>query len=142
MAERILVPYDGSPLSDRALDRVLEYHPDADITVLYVLDPMQAMYEAEIEGLGAASSWADRMHEHGDRILEAAADRASAAGVEVVTATELGRPARTILDYVDAHEIDHGVMGSHGRSGVSRLVMGSVAERVLRQSPVPVTIVR
>jgi len=142
MVERILVPYDGSPLSQRALDRVLDHHPDADITVLYVVDPMHAMYEAEIEGLGAASSWADRMQEHGDAVLEAATDRAVAAGVEVAAVTELGRPARAILEYVDDHDIDHVVMGSHGRSGVSRLVMGSVAERVLRHSPVPVTVVR
>jgi nucleotide-binding universal stress UspA family protein len=63
-------------------------------------------------------------------------------GREVETAIEVGSPARTILAYVDDHDVDHVVMGSHGRSGVSRLVFGSVAEQVMRQSPVAVTVVR
>jgi nucleotide-binding universal stress UspA family protein len=61
---------------------------------------------------------------------------------EVETAVGFGSPARTILDYVDEHGVDHVVMGSHGRSSVPRLVFESVAERVIRQSPIPVTVVR
>jgi nucleotide-binding universal stress UspA family protein len=61
---------------------------------------------------------------------------------EVETAVGFGSPARTILDYVDEHGVDHVVMGSHGRSGISRLLVGSVAETVVRRAPCPVTIVR
>jgi len=54
----------------------------------------------------------------------------------------VGRPAREITDELESGEYDHVVMGSHGRSGVSRILLGSVAETVLRRSPVPVTVVR
>lgn len=140
--ERILVPFDGSPLSERALDRVLTHHPDAEITVLYVINPVEAVYEAESKGLPAATTWHDRMESLAEERCADAEAQAAAADCEVTTAVETGQPAREIRRYVDDHDIDHVVMGSHGRKGVSRLVLGSVAEQVMRQSPVPVTVVR
>lgn len=53
-----------------------------------------------------------------------------------------GNPHEEILEYVSEHDIDMVVMGTHGRTGIDRVVMGSVAERVVRQSPVPVLTVR
>jgi nucleotide-binding universal stress UspA family protein len=142
MGERTLVPYDGSPLSQRALDRAIRHHPEDQITVLYVVDPLLAVYEAETQGLPAASTWHDRMTQRAGEICGEAIAQAGDHECEITTATESGRPARTIVEYADDHGIDHIVMGSHGRDGVSRLVLGSVAERVLRRSPIPVTIVR
>lgn len=142
MVEKVLVPYDGSPLSQRALERALTKHPDDQITVLYVIDPMLSVYEAETKGLPTASTWHDRMTERADDICAEAAERADERDCAISTATEVGRPARTILDYADEHGTEHIIMGSHGREGVSRLVLGSVAERVMRQAPIPVTIVR
>ena len=142
MGEKILVPYDGSPLSQRALERAITKHPDDQITVLHVIDPMLAVYEAEAKGLPAASTWYDRMTERADAICAEAIDRAGEHDCKITTVTENGRPARTILEYVGEHDIDHIVMGSHGREGVSRLILGSVAEGVMRQAPIPVTIVR
>lgn len=142
MGERTLVPTDGSPLSRKALERALASHPDAEIMVLHVMDPMLAMYEAEARGLPAAREWFDRIEDRADEIGAEAESLAADHDREVTTVVETGRPARAILDYVHDHGIEHVVMGSHGRSGVSRLVLGSVAEQVIRQSPVPVTVVR
>lgn len=142
MGEKILVPYDGSPLSQRALERAIAKHPDDQITVLYVIDPMLAVYEAEAKGLPAASTWYDRMTERADEICAEAIDRAGEHDCEITSVTENGRPARTILEYAGDNDIDHIIMGSHGREGVSRLILGSVAEGVMRQAPIPVTIVR
>jgi nucleotide-binding universal stress UspA family protein len=142
MGERILVPFDGSPLSERALDRAVTKYPDAEVTVLYVIDPVEAVYEAELKGLPEARTWHERASEWAEDRCADAAERAARHGCDVTTAVETGPPARTILEYVDAHDVEHVIMGSHGRSGVPRLVFGSVAERVVRQSPVPVTIVR
>ena len=142
MRERLLVPYDGSPLSERALERAATTHPTDAITVLYVIDPVLAIYEAEIEGLEAAKSWHDRMQDRANRLCDDATEQAAAHDCDISTAVEIGDPGREILNYVDAHDVDHVVMGSHGRSGISRLILGSVAERVMRQSPVPVTVVR
>jgi nucleotide-binding universal stress UspA family protein len=142
MAEHALVPFDGSPLAERALERVLTTHPDDEITVLYVIDPVYAVYEAEAKGLGAAESWVERATEEAEQTLARAEDLAVAHDIAVTTAIEQGNPATEILDVVDAEGVDHVVMGSHGRKGASRLLLGSVAERVMRNAPVPVTIVR
>ena len=79
-------------------------------------------------------------------VLADAADLAEEYGANVRTTTivEWGpnRPADAILTYIDDNDVDHVIMGSHGRSGVSRLLLGSVAETVARRSPAPVTVVR
>ena len=142
MDEHILVPFDGSPLSERALKWALDADEDADVTALYVIDPVVALYESEIKGLPAAERWAERMDE---RAADCCADAEAIAATvdrEIRTTVIVGRPAREILQFVVAHDVDHVVMGSHGRRGVSRFILGSVAESVLRRSPVPVTVVR
>jgi nucleotide-binding universal stress UspA family protein len=142
MDELTLVPFDGSPLSRRALERAIGHHPGGPIVVLYVIDPLLAVYEAETAGLSAARDWDRRMGEVADEVCAEARDLAAASDCEITVATAVGRPDREILAYVDEHDVDHVVMGSNGRRGVSRLVLGSVAERVVRGAPVPVTVVR
>ena len=144
MTEHVLVPFDGSPLSRAALERVVTTQPDAAVTVLNVVDPVCVVYESETRGLPDAETWFDRARAGAEELLAEAVTLAADLdpGREVDTAVEVGSPARTILEYVDDHDVDHVVMGSHGRSGVPRLVFGSVAERVMRNSPVPVTVVR
>jgi nucleotide-binding universal stress UspA family protein len=63
-------------------------------------------------------------------------------GREVETATAAGAPSRSILDWSDGNDVDHVVIGCHGRSGVARWLLGSVAEAVVRRAPVPVTAVK
>ena len=144
MTEHVLVPFDGSPLSREALERVVTKQPDARVTVLHVVDPVGVIYEAETAGVSDAKTWVDRANADAEELLAEAVALVTELDParEVETAVEFGSPARTILDHVDEHDVDHVVMGSHGRSGVPRLVFGSVAERVMRQSTVPVTIVR
>jgi nucleotide-binding universal stress UspA family protein len=142
MKERILVAFDGTPLAKRALECAVRKHPEDQITVLYVLDPMYAVYEAETEGLPAASTWYDRVSERAEAVLSEATVQAEESDCRITTATASGAPARTILDYAEEHDADHIIMGSHGRDGISRVVLGSVAERVMRRAPIPVTIVR
>jgi nucleotide-binding universal stress UspA family protein len=63
-------------------------------------------------------------------------------GFNRATITEVGNPADSIVEYATKNDIDHIIMGSHGRSGLSRIVVGSVAEEVVRKSPVAVTVAR
>jgi nucleotide-binding universal stress UspA family protein len=142
MGERILVPFDGSPLSRQALERAVTKYPDDQITVLFVINPVWAVYEAEAKGLPGASTWYDRMTERADEICTEATEQAGEQNCEITTATEIGRPDRAILEYARDNGIEHIIMGSHGREGVSRLILGSVAERVIRRAPMPVTVVR
>ncbi|MFB6121328.1 MAG: universal stress protein [Halobacteriaceae archaeon] len=142
MASHVLVPYDGSEQADQALDHAFEEHGDATVSVLHVIDPVEAGYTSQPTAFGQAEEWFESAKEEAGEMLDTVEARADDAGVAVETAIEVGRPSRTIVEYADEEGVDHIVMGSHGRSGVSRILLGSVAEAVVRRSPVPVTIVR
>jgi nucleotide-binding universal stress UspA family protein len=91
---------------------------------------------------GFWEEWYESEQEATDELFEEATERATEAGIEIETETVVGRPARSINEYAADNDVDHIVMGSHGRSGVTRILLGSVAEGVVRRAPVPVTIVR
>lgn len=74
--------------------------------------------------------------DRGEAILEATAESIP-DGVTVETALEAGDPARTIVSYADDHDCSQIVIGSHGRDGLARFLLGSVAETVVRRSAVP-----
>jgi len=140
----VLVPYDESAGSERALEHVLAQYPDATVTLLHVVDLVDAGYSSPVDGTvpGYWEEWFENEKEVSERLLDEARERASEAGVDARTETVVGRPTRAINDYATEHDVDHVVMGSHGRSGVSRVLLGSVAEGVVRRAPVPVTVVR
>ena len=142
MGDTVLVAFDGSPLSRRALAYALRKCPDDDLVVLHVVDPVYAVYAAELRGPVDAGAWASGVQGESDRLLAEAESIAADHVGDMTTATATGKPERRILDAVDDYDVDHVVMGSHGRTGVSRLVMGSTAEAVMRHAPVPVTVVR
>ncbi|WP_255193906.1 universal stress protein [Natronobeatus ordinarius] len=144
MATHVLVPIDDSDQATKALEFALEEHADAQITALNVIDPSDFYAATGIEG-GAMANYEQIRENHENRaknLLEEASKRAADAGVEIETDHVLGGVSRTIIEYADEHDVDHVVIGSHGRTGASRILLGSVAERVARRSPVPVTIVR
>jgi len=132
----VLVPVDGSESAWSALEYAVEHHPDGELTVLYVVDPMRGDYY----GAEEHSSPVRRSEE----LLAEAQERLAGApdGLDVETASVTGRPTDAILDYAQTHDMDQIVMGSRGRSGLSRLLLGSVAETVVRRAASPVTIVR
>lgn len=136
---RILVPIDGSSPADDALAYALEQFTDADIVALYVMDPVDG---ATAWGPGSAGDWLSATEERSEAVLENAADVAADAGREITTDSSVGRPAHAIVEYVSEHDIDQIVIGSHGRDGIARVLLGSVAETVVRRAPVPVTVVR
>lgn len=138
----VLVPIDGSPLSYRALEYALEHFPDADVTTLYVIDPVEAAYPAGFDTVPVGEEWYENATERADGIHEEAREIASEFDAELTTVTEVDRPRHAILSYVEDHEVEGIVMGSHGREGIERLLLGSVAESVMRRSDVPVTVVR
>ncbi len=143
----VLVPYDGSPMAHRGFERALEDYPDGTIHLLYVLNFATASYGAPFEGEGGpyfdnwestrrdrAESWFVDAREH-------ATEHANFDG-HIETAIEIGSPSKTIVTYADRIDADTIVIGSHGRTGLSRVLLGSVAESVVRRAPCPVVIVR
>jgi nucleotide-binding universal stress UspA family protein len=88
-------------------------------------------------------TFVEALHQEGQRILEKTADVIRKSGVEEVeTVLKTGTPAKAILDFVDEAKIDLIVMGTHGRRGLDRVLLGSVTEEVVRLSRVPVMTVR
>ena len=143
MQKHVLVPYDDSEQSTAALEFAIEQHPDATITALHVVEPGDVYTWIGMEDAATADQdrLRDTQQEWAEEVLEAARERAAELGVEIDVDRALGVPAREIVEYAAEHGVDHVVIGSHGRSGAQRVLLGSVAETVARRSPVPVTVV-
>lgn len=143
MSREILVPVDGSEPSIEALEFALEQHPDADIRAYYVINVATERTET-ITGTRPAyeESVQEVREEHARSVLAEAERRAAQYDVDIETDYDRGLPRDAILEYAEDEGVDQIVVGSHGRSGLSRIVIGSVAEKVARHAPVPVTIVR
>ena len=138
---RILVPVDGSEQAATALSYALSRFPDAPVTALHVVDaPLDYSHE-ELEGTYVQNQFED-LQTLADRVLKATEERAVARDCEIDTASTFGKPAREIVSYGIDNGFDQIVMGSHGRSGLARVLLGSVAEAVARDAPMPVTLVR
>ncbi|WP_318570583.1 universal stress protein [Salinigranum marinum] len=148
MTEHILVPLDGSPLSRRALRHALEEFPDASVTVLHVVDLFEPGYGAypdfktSYEPLMGSEEWYERAEEVSEQLFDEARELADEHDREISTTSEIGDPKRVIVEYADEEEIDHIVLGAHGRPEEERSVFGSIAEIVARRASVPVTLIR
>jgi len=134
MYSDILIPTDGSPGAQEAIEHGLEIAQQYEATVhaLYVVDTRVSRSGPLLESLQLEGRKAVRD-------LEVAGTQ---AGLTVVTEVVEGVPPQEILEYSAMQGIDLIVMGTQGRTGIDRFVMGSVAERVVRHSPVPVLMVR
>ena len=141
MPDNVLIAFDGSPLSERALTYAIESFAEATLSTIYVINPIGSVIDVEAGGLPVAEDWYDNARDRATRIHTTATDLAGEHNLELNTVTEVGRPARVILEYADDHGIDQIVMGSHGRSGIDRTLLGSVAETVTRRARIPVTII-
>jgi nucleotide-binding universal stress UspA family protein len=105
---------------------------------------MDASYSSPIDGglPGYWEEWYEGQKKVSAELLEQAQSVADEYEVTLETESMVGRPSREINEFADEHDIDHIVIGSHGRTGVSRVLLGSVAEAVVRRAHCPVTVVR
>lgn len=140
MDEHILLAYDGTPQAQRAAEWVAETYPSAPVTVITVLDPMEGFLDTFGYGSHQYEVWRDEAEAEAQALLDEAIETLGDRPVERVTRS--GQVPRIIVRYAEEHDIDHIVVGSHGRSGVSRVLLGSVAESILRRSPTTVSVVR
>ncbi|MFB6195695.1 MAG: universal stress protein [Haloplanus sp.] len=138
MPDHVLVPFDGTPKSEDALTFAVEEWPDAAFTLLYVIDPVTSSVRRRALP-GSSEEWYEQARETARTQFDEAREL---AGRTFDTRIEVGSPARVIVDVAGEDPFDHVVLGSHGREGVSRILLGSVAEEVIRRSPMPVTVVR
>lgn len=134
----ILVPTDGSGGVQESVSAAVELAERAGATVhaLYVVD-------TRIGKRFADAVWPGKeLRVEGEKAVASIEGAAHRADLDAETAVRRGVPAEEILDYADEHGIDLVVMGTHGRSGPERAVVGSTTEHVLRSADVPVLVVR
>lgn len=135
----VLLPTDGSDPASAALDVGLDVAgvADAAVHLLSVVDVTSLGIDVRADIQTAALEASAR------EVVDAAAARATAAGIEPTTAVEFGASiTRVIRSYVADHDVDLVVVGTHGRTGFDRYVLGSVAAELVRTAPVPVLTVR
>jgi nucleotide-binding universal stress UspA family protein len=138
----ILVPSDFSKCSDAAIRYGLElaHRFDARLHLLHVVqDPMLQPWAAE--GFSAPLFDAVEQWQH-DARLRLAALVPAADACRVTIAAPVAWPSVEILRYAEAHDVDLIVMGTHGRGGVTHVLLGSIAEQIVRGAPCPVLTVR
>jgi nucleotide-binding universal stress UspA family protein len=141
---RILVPVDGSPPSRRAvaLAATLARRLGARIALLHVITPFEAYHYGEaLPRVITHDEFERHARQASRRILAAAKKLAAGARTDTFTAWDVSAPD-AIARTARRQRCGLVVMGSHGRRGLERLLLGSVAQRVLADSRVPVTICR
>jgi nucleotide-binding universal stress UspA family protein len=139
--ERILVPTDGSEHAAAAIDHALSIARtyDASVHTLFVVDIGQI---ATASDAGLAPQLIDDLEARGEKATAAIATQVREAGFDAVTEVREGFPAKAVLEYATDHDIDMIVMGTHGRTGLDRVLIGSTAARVLRRAELPVLTVK
>jgi len=145
MYRKILVPIDGSETSKRGLTEAcrLAKEQGAKLRCLFVID--QHYLTANYMGFMYLPDLIDKLHENGKEILEEASEQGRKSGVQVESIMRESAERRVsfmILEEAKTWAADLIVMGTHGRRGLSHLALGSDAESVVRDSPVPVLLVR
>lgn len=142
---RILAAVDGSPAAAKGLREAIRVAKEegARLVILHVVDEFYAF--APLEGMTPGVDLVPMLREGGERILakaRAAAGKASVEAQTVLRETVGGPAADAIVREAKKQRADLIVLGTHGRRGVRRLVMGSDAENVVRTAPVPVLLVK
>ena len=144
MASRILVPLDGSSLAEQALSCAvpLAQGLPAELVLLRAIWILPDILELLDESTVELNAIVDQLEAEANDYLGALVEHLRDAGLNVRYAVRRGSAAETILDYVGQAKIDQIIMATHGYSGIKRWMHGSVAERVLQTTRVPLLLVR
>lgn len=140
--KKILVPIDGSQTANKALDYALKLAQadQAEVRLVYCIDELSLLSNHEYSG-----EIAQLARENGHKVLESGIALASTAKVKADTRLidRVGqRLGESVADAAGEWGADLVVIGTHGRRGIGRVLLGSGAEQVMRMSPVPVLMVR
>jgi nucleotide-binding universal stress UspA family protein len=131
---KLLIGYDGSPQSEKAVDIALAECLDATVLVFAVARPPEPSTSVELEAvLGNAK-------EHFEAGFKKILEKARSRDLEVKTDMAVGHPAEQIIHRAEADGIDLIILGRRGRSMISRMMLGSISERALRYAHCPVMV--
>ncbi len=142
---RILLAIDDSKFSEAAIEAVIEQArpEDTEVRVLHVVESPPLLVARELGGYEPALENAlEFQKQHAEAVVTKAAELLRARGLKVAAAVEDGDPKSTILDVAEEWHADLIVLGSHGRKGLNRFLMGGVSDAVARHARCSVEIVR
>ena len=146
---KILVPLDSAPCSDAAVDAVVaQFRPTAiEVRLLHVVEwpkhlPMHMTMAEGPSAAGDLLASRDQAYREGESLTARASDRLRAAGFDTTTMVVAGNARDTIVDVAKEWQPDLIVIGSHGRKGIDRLLLGSVSDGVVRRADCSVEVVR
>ena len=144
--QQILVPVDGSPTSEKALDEAirLAQRNGARLRVMHVVDE-----QAYVNGFAPAMNYLNDiiplMRNAGEKLLAFSCQKASNSGVDtdsILVEEDSGRIFEHVVEQASRFKADLIVVGSHGRRGIGRVLLGSDAEQIVRHATIPVLVVR
>jgi len=145
MYKKILVPLDGSPEAECVIPHLETIAKTGvkDIELISVVEPIEiptrgriALSEDDLKNITL------ELKSETHKYLDQVAKRLTRAGIKVHPIILTGKPAESLINYIDSNDIDLVIMATHGRSGITRLFWGSIAEKVLRSVNVPVLLVK
>lgn len=153
MYKKIMVPLDGSELAECVLPHLEKFITSKQVTTVVlvrVVEPESTIFDdtavlsskSRDQIIKNARIIEEKRKSNAAAYLEGVVSRLKRNGVEIKTAVLLGRVADSLADYIETNGIKLIIIATHGRSGISRWVRGSIADRVLRFSRVPVLMVQ
>ena len=140
MYKTILVPLDGSKLSESILEHVVTIVNGCEapqVVLFRVRDPLDKQVREKLSA-DIATMLDDAYREEAVEYLDKIGTILEAKGITADKVVKSGKPAEEIIRYAETNAVDLIIMSTHGRSGISRLMLGSVAERIIRQSDIPI----
>ncbi len=139
---KVLVPIDGSANSDRVIDHLIADQAAEWPTELHLLNVQIPVDSGHARMFVAAEDIEAYHRDEGLQALKSAREKLDAAGVKYHWHVAVGHIADTIIRFAREHAVDRIVMGTHGRSALTHLLLGSVASDVSRKAGIPVTLIK
>ena len=149
--KKILVAIDFTPITKKVIENAMELAKcnNAEVDLVYVVEPYEYPIVATVDGilvppddLTVLEDVNERLREEAEIHLKKFAELLEKEGIKVTTHIIEGEPFEEILDFSEKNKSDLIVVGAHGKSGLKRLLIGSVSEKVVRKAKIPVLVVR
>ena len=148
MYKKIMVPLDGSKLAECViphLETVVKGSGSPEVFLVQAVEPIAVPYGREVTEIASMeqlTAFESHNKVTAEKYLEKIASQLQKAGINARTYVLYGKPAEVLVDFANKNNLDLVIIATHGRSGISRWVWGSVADRLIRSIRVPVLMVR
>ena len=143
MYKRILLTLDGSAVSEQAMPVAVEYAKrfESELYILRVINFLAASYSKGLAPVSAIQSAEEQLRVIAEDYLEDIAEKIRAEGVPVKVVTLIGVPYKEIIRFSEEEDMELIVMCTRGESGITRWLLGSITDHVIRGSRIPVVVV-